>query len=210
MGAHVWSFLPVATVLIVVPGPDTALVTKNALLHGRRAALGTALGVNLGLVLWTLAAALGLAAVVRASAVAFTGLKLIGAAYLIWLGVQALRAARHHSATAVTGGAVWSRRLGGLGGFRQGLTSDLSNPKIAVLFTSLLPQFVAARSATLMPFLLLGSIFVAMTLIWLCAYALVAVKASETLRRPPIAQALERFTGIVLIGFGLRLATESR
>jgi threonine/homoserine/homoserine lactone efflux protein len=146
---------------------------------------------------------------VRASAVAFTGLKLIGAAYLIWLGVQALRAARHHSATAVTG-AVRSRRLGGLGGFRQGLTSDLSNPKIAVLFTSLLPQFVAARSATLMPFLLLGSIFVAMTLIWLCAYALVAVKASETLRRPPIAKALERLTGIVLIGFGLRLATESR
>jgi RhtB (resistance to homoserine/threonine) family protein len=196
--------------LIVVPGPDTALVTKNAILHGRRAALGTALGVNLGLVLWTLAAALGLAAVVRASAVAFTALKLVGAAYLIWLGVQALRAARHHSATGVTGGAVRSRRLGGLGGFRQGLTSDLSNPKIAVLFTSLLPQFVAARSATLMPFLLLGSIFVAMTLIWLCAYALVAVKASETLRRPPIAKALERVTGIVLIGFGVRLATESR
>lgn len=211
MGAHVWSFLPVATVLIVVPGPDTALVTKNALLHGRRAALGTALGVNLGLVLWTLAAALGLAAVVRASAVAFTALKLIGAVYLIWLGVQALRAARHHAATAGNGGGgVRSRRLGGLAGFRQGLTSDLSNPKIAVLFTSLLPQFVAARAPTLMPFLLLGSIFVAMTLIWLCAYALVAVKASETLRRPRIAKALECFTGIVLIGFGVRLATESR
>jgi threonine/homoserine/homoserine lactone efflux protein len=209
MGAHVWSFLPVAAVLIVVPGPDTALVTKNALLHGRRVALGTALGVNLGLVVWTLAAALGLAAVVRASAVAFTGLKLVGAAYLIWLGVQALRAARHHSATAVTGGAVRSR-LGGLAGFRQGLASDLSNPKIAVLFTSLLPQFVAARSPTLMPFLLLGTIFVAMTLIWLCGFALVAVKASEALRRPSIATAIERFTGIVLIGFGVRLATESR
>ncbi|HET7052069.1 MAG TPA: LysE family translocator [Solirubrobacteraceae bacterium] len=210
MGAHVWSFLPVAAVLIIVPGPDTALVTKNALLHGRRAALGTALGVNLGLVVWTLAAALGLAAVVRASAVAFTALKLVGAAYLIWLGVQALATARRHSATAVAGGAVRSRRLGGLAGFRQGLTSDLSNPKIAVLFTSLLPQFVAARSPTLMPFLLLGTIFVAMTLIWLCGYALVAVKASETLRRPSIAEAIERFTGIVLIGFGVRLATESR
>lgn len=209
MGAHVWSFLPVAAVLIVVPGPDTALVTKNALLHGRRAALGTALGVNLGLVVWTVAAALGLAAVVRASAVAFTALKLIGAAYLILLGVQAFRAARHHSATAV-GGAGRSRRLGGLGGFRQGLASDLSNPKIAVLFTSLLPQFVAARSPTLMPFLLLGTIFVAMTLIWLCCYALVAVKASATLQRPRVARALERFTGVVLIGLGVRLATESR
>jgi threonine/homoserine/homoserine lactone efflux protein len=210
MGAHVWSFLPVAAILIVVPGPDTALVTKNALLHGRRAALGTALGVNVGLVVWTLAAALGLAAVVRASAVAFTALKLIGAVYLISLGVQALRAARHHAAAAVTGGAVRSPRLGGLGGFRQGLASDLSNPKIAVLFTSLLPQFVAARSPTLMPFLLLGTIFVVMTLIWLCGYALVAVKASETLRRPSIAKTLERVTGIVLIGFGVRLATESR
>ena len=210
MGAHVWSFLPVAAVLIVVPGPDTALVTKNAVLHGRRAALGTALGVNLGLVVWTVAAALGLAAVVRASAVAFTALKLIGAAYLSWLGVQAFRAARHHAATAVAGGAVRSRHLGGLGGFRQGLASDLSNPKIAVLFTSLLPQFVAARAPTLMPFLLLGTIFVVMTLIWLCGYALIAVKASSTLRRPSIAKALERFTGIVLIGLGVRLATESR
>lgn len=208
MGAHVWSFLPVAAILIVVPGPDTAIVTKNALLHGRRAALGTALGVNLGLVVWTIAAALGLAAVVRASDVAFTALKLAGAVYLTWLGIQALRAARRHSASAVNGGA--HRHLGGFGAFRQGVTSDLSNPKIAVLFTSLLPQFVAARSPTLMPFLLLGTIFVVMTLIWLCAYALVAVRASETLRRPRIAKALERVTGVVLIGFGLRLATESR
>jgi RhtB (resistance to homoserine/threonine) family protein len=209
MGAHVWSFLPVAAVLIIVPGPDTALVTKNAVLHGRQAALGTALGVNLGLVVWTVAAALGLAAVVRASAVAFTALKLIGAAYLIWLGVHALRVARRQSATAV-GGSARARHLGGLGGFRQGLASDLSNPKIAVLFTSLLPQFVAARAPTLMPFLLLGAIFVAMTLVWLCAYALLAARASATLQRPAVARALERFTGVVLIGLGVRLATESR
>ena len=210
MGAHVWSFLPVAAVLIIVPGPDTALVTKNAVLHGRQAALGTALGVNLGLVVWTVAAALGLAAIVRASAVAFTALKLIGAAYLIWLGVQALVAARRQSATGVAGSSVRARHLGGLGGFRQGLASDLSNPKIAVLFTSLLPQFVAAREPTLMPFLLLGAIFVVMTLVWLCAYALLAARASATLQRPAVSRALERFTGVVLIGLGVRLATESR
>ncbi|MGZ4181677.1 MAG: LysE family translocator [Solirubrobacteraceae bacterium] len=210
MGAHVWSFLPVAAVLIVVPGPDTALVTKNAVLHGRRAALGTALGVNLGLVVWTIAAALGLAAVVRASAVAFTALKLIGAAYLIWLGVQALRAAGRTSAATRVRRPEPVRRLGAMGGARQGLGSNLANPKIAVLFTSLLPQFVTARAPTLMPFLLLDTIFVAMTLIWLCGYAVVAVKASATLRRPSIARAIERFTGIVLIGLGVRLATESR
>jgi threonine/homoserine/homoserine lactone efflux protein len=210
MGAHVWSFLPVAAILIVVPGPDTALVTKNAVVYGRRAALGTALGVNAGLVVWTVAAALGVAAVVRASAIAFTALKLVGAAYLIWLGAQALLAARRHSAATVAHGAVRARHLGGLGGFRQGLASNLANPKIAVLFTSLLPQFVAARTPTLLPFLLLGTIFVGMTLIWLCGYALVAVKASATLQRPRVARALERFTGIVLIGLGVRLATESR
>jgi RhtB (resistance to homoserine/threonine) family protein len=210
MGAHVWSFLPVAAALIIVPGPDTALVTKNAIVHGRQAALGTALGVNLGLVVWTVAAALGLAAVVRASAVAFTALKLIGAAYLICLGVQALAAARRQSTTAVASDSVRTRHLSGRGGFRQGLASDLSNPKIAVLFTSLLPQFVAAREPTLMPFLLLGAIFVVMTLVWLCAYALLAARASATLQRPAVARALERFTGVVLIGLGVRLATESR
>jgi RhtB (resistance to homoserine/threonine) family protein len=210
MGAHVWSFLPVAAVLIIVPGPDTALVTKNALLHGRSAALGTSLGVTMGLVVWTVATALGLAAVVRTSAIAFTALKLVGAAYLIWLGVQALLAARHHPAPAVVGSPVATRHLAGRGGFRQGLASDLANPKIAVLFTSLLPQFVAERTPTLMPFLLLGAIFVAMTLLWLLGYSLLAVKASSTLQRPAVARALERFTGVVLIGLGLRLATESR
>jgi RhtB (resistance to homoserine/threonine) family protein len=210
MGAHVWSFLPVAALLIVVPGPDTALVTKNALFHGRRAALGTSLGVSTGLVVWTVATALGLAAVVRASAIAFTALKLVGGAYLIWLGVQALLAARHHRAAAVDNTAVRVRHLDGLGGFRQGVASDLANPKIAVLFTSLLPQFVAARAPTLMPFLLLGAIFVAMTLLWLLGYSLLAVKASSTLQRPSVARVLERFTGIVLIGLGARLVTESR
>jgi RhtB (resistance to homoserine/threonine) family protein len=209
MGAHVWSFLPVAALLIVVPGPDTALVTKNAVLHGRSAALGTSLGVTMGLVVWTVATALGLAAVVRASALAFTALKIVGAAYLIWLGVQALRTARHRPAAGVVGRPMRTH-LAGRGGFRQGLASDLANPKIAVLFTSLLPQFVAARTPTLMPFLLLGAIFVTMTLLWLLGYSLLAAKASGTLQRPAVARALERFTGVVLIGLGLRLATESR
>src|SRR5919201_4345644 len=91
---NLWLFVGLAAVLIVVPGPDTALVTKNAVLHGRRPALGTALGVGAGLSVWTVASAFGVASLVRASDAAFTALKLIGAAYLIWLGLQALRAAR--------------------------------------------------------------------------------------------------------------------
>lgn len=94
---HVWAFVGISILVIIAPGPDTVLVTKNAVLHGRSAALGTSLGVNTGLLIWTGAAAFGVAAVVRESAVAFTVLKLVGAVYLVWLGVQALRAARRHS-----------------------------------------------------------------------------------------------------------------
>jgi len=209
VGAHLLVFIGVAAVVIVIPGPDTAVVTKNVLVHGRRTAFGTSLGVSAGLSVWTLAAAVGVASVVRASAVAFTALKLVGALYLIWLGVQALRAARHTEsggrlATADT------RTLGPVGGFRQGLLSDLANPKIGIFFTSLLPQFVAPGHSVLVPFLALGAVFVLMTVLWLSAYCLVAARAAETLQRPRVRAAMDRFTGVVLIALGLRLAIEHR
>ena len=208
MGMHLTAFLGVAALVIVTPGPDTALVTKNALLYGRRPALATAFGVNTGLLVWTIASALGVAAVVHASATAFTAMKLIGAAYLIWLGIQTLRAAGRRGAAdeAVNGG----RRLDVRRGFRQGLISNLANPKIAAFFTSLLPQFITPGRPVLVPFLLLGGLFVAMTLAWLCAYALMASKAGGLLTRPRVRAGLDRLTGIVLIGLGLQLATERR
>jgi threonine/homoserine/homoserine lactone efflux protein len=97
-----------------------------------------------------------------------------------------------------------------LDGFRQGLLSDLANPKIGLFFTSLLPQFVAAGKPVLLPFLALGAVFVLMTILWLSAYCLIASRASETLMRPAVKAAMDRFTGVVLIGLGLRLATEHR
>lgn len=211
MIVHLWAFLGIATLVIVMPGPDTAVVTKNALLHGRRSALATALGVNTGLLMWTVCAALGVAAVVRASAVAFTVLKLVGAAYLIYLGVLALRAAsRHARGDAAAGNAPAHDGVGALSGYRQGLLSNLANPKIAVFFTSLLPQFVASREAVFSPSLLLGSMFVLITLVWLCGYAIVAAKASALLSRPRVRAALDRVTGVVLVGLGIRLALEHR
>jgi threonine/homoserine/homoserine lactone efflux protein len=209
MGAHLWLFLGIAVVVIVVPGPDTALVTKNAVLHGRRAAMGTALGVNAGLSVWVLASAFGVASLVRASDVAFTALKLIGAAYLIWLGIQALRAAGRGGSHA-TAGRDDRSILDGRGGFRQGFVSDLANPKIGAFFTSVLPQFVDAGHSVLVPSLLLGGLFVLMTLAWLCAYVLVAVKASALLRRRRVSAAVDRLSGAILIGFGVRLALERR
>jgi threonine/homoserine/homoserine lactone efflux protein len=100
--------------------------------------------------------------------------------------------------------------MSALGGFRQGLLSDLANPKIGVFFTSLLPQFVDPGRPVLLPFLALGAVFVLMTMLWLCAYCLIAARAAETLRRPRVRAALDRVTGIVLIAIGLRLATEHR
>lgn len=202
-------FVGVAAIVIIVPGPDTAVVTKNILLHGRRAALGTSLGVGAGLSLWTLAAAVGVASVLRASAVAFTALKLIGAVYLIWLGVQALRAARHTRSDAQP--LIASRpEMSARGGFRQGLLSDLANPKIGIFFTSLLPQFVNPGQSVLFPFLVLGAVFVLMTIAWLTAYCLVAARAAETLQRPRVRAVMDRITGVVLVALGLRLALEHR
>lgn len=208
MGTHLLVFVGVAAIVIVIPGPDTAVVTKNVLVHGRRAAFGTSLGVSAGLSVWTLAAAIGVASVVRASEVAFTVLKLVGALYLVWLGVQALRAARH----AESGGLSTTHKpaMGALGGFRQGLLSDLANPKIGIFFTSLLPQFVDPGHSVLLPFLALGAVFVLMTVLWLSAYCLVAARAAKTLQRPRVKAAMDRFTGIVLIALGFRLALEHR
>jgi RhtB (resistance to homoserine/threonine) family protein len=210
VGVHLWAFVGIAALVIVAPGPDTVVVTKNALLHGRRAALATSLGVNTGLLIWTLAAALGVAAVVRESAVAFTVLKLVGAVYLVWLGFGALRAARRHAAPDALHTTGQNPRVGALLGYRQGLLSNLGNPKIAVFFTGLLPQFVSPGKPVLEPFLLLGGLFVLMTVVWLCGYALVAARASALLGRPRVRAALDRVTGVVLVGLGVRLAFERR
>jgi threonine/homoserine/homoserine lactone efflux protein len=196
---HVLPFLAVSAIVVITPGVDMALVTKNALLHGRRAARATALGINLGIFLWTLAAAFGLAAVVAASAAAFTAIKLAGALYLVYLGVRALLGS-HETVTVVAGGSA----------FRQGLASNLLNPKIAVFFTSLLPQFVDAAHASPQDLLLLGLLFNCMGVVWLLTYAELAARGRDVLGRPRFKRALDRLTGVALVGLGVRLAFERR
>ena len=209
MGAHWLVFIGVAAIVILIPGPDTAVVTKNVLLHGRRTAFGTSLGVSAGLSVWTIAAAVGVASLLRASAVAFTILKVAGALYLIWLGIQALRGANRAGRGEQIAPADRPVLSAG-GGFLQGFLSDPGNPKIGIFFTSLLPQFVDPGRPVLVPFLALGAVFVLMTLLWLGAYCLIAARAAQTLMRPRVKAALDRFTGIVLIAIGLRLAVERR
>ena len=213
MITHFLVFVGVSAIVILLPGPDTVVVTKNLLLHGRRTALASSLGVGAGLSVWTLAAAIGVASLLKASAVAFTVLKLGGAAYLIWLGVQAFRTAGDPIEGAPIAGAASGRRqstLGGLAGFRQGMLSDLANPKIGIFFTSLLPQFVDPGRPVLLPSLILGAVFVAMTIAWLAAYCVLAARLIHMITRPSVRTVMDRITGTVLIGLGLRLAAEHR
>ena len=205
MHVDVLPFIALAVLLIVIPGPDTAMVTKNALVGGRRSGVLAAVGVSVGLTIWTAAAALGIAALLRASSVAFFTLKVVGAIYLAWIGVQMLR-----SRGLAGGDELSGRAASGLRALRQGVLSDLGNPKIAVFFTSLLPQFVHGHGSAFLPLLLMGLTFALLTLVWLAAYALAVGHASGVLRRPAVRKALDRFTGLVLIGFGVRLAFEHR
>jgi threonine/homoserine/homoserine lactone efflux protein len=197
--AELAAFLLVAVVVIVTPGPDTALTIKSSLAGGRRSGILTAAGVASGQACWTVAASAGLAALLVASEPAFVALKLAGAAYLVFLGAQALVAAvrgQRHSAARARGGSS----------FRQGLLSNLANPKMAVFFTSLLPQ----SGSTFWTLLGLGLLFAAMTLAWLTAYAVVVSKAGDLLRRSAIRRVLDAVSGAVLVALGLRLATERR
>jgi len=189
------TFLLVALVVIVTPGQDTALTIRNTLLGGRRDGVLTAVGVATGQGVWALAAAAGLAALLVASEPAFVALRVVGAAYLAWLGarslIAALRGRRHETRAA-------ARRAP----YRQGVLSNLGNPKMAVFFTSLLPQFASSFPSLLAH----GCVFCALTLAWLCVVA----RIGQALRRPRLRRVVDAATGAVLVALGLRLATERR
>jgi threonine/homoserine/homoserine lactone efflux protein len=200
------AFIGISALVITTPGPDTAMTIRNALLGGRPAGLATALGVSCGLAIWALAASAGLVALLVASEPLFLAVKYAGAAYLIWLGVQSLRAAVSGTAhTAAINGAA-RVRLAPRQAFVQGVASDLSNPKIAAFFTSLLPQFAPAGAADFAGLAALGLLFSLMTLLWLTGYALAVARMGDVLRRPNIRRALEGITGAALVALGVKLA----
>ena len=203
------AFLGVSALVIATPGQDTALTIKNTLAGGRRAGVLTALGVSTGQTVWTLAASAGVAALLVASEPAFLALKLAGAAYLVFLGAQALLAAFRGAAIhEARGGAP--ARLAPATGYRQGVVSNLGNPKMAVFFTSLLPQFAPTGGGSFAAMLGLGLVFCAMTFLWLAAYSAAVDRAGHVLRRSGVRRALDAVTGTVLVALGLRLATTHR
>jgi RhtB (resistance to homoserine/threonine) family protein len=202
---NVLAFVGVVAVIVVLPGPDMALVLQNGLAGGRRAAVETAVGINAGLLVWALAAALGIAALLHASGPAFTVLKLAGAAYLVWLGLRALAAAWRGTSAAVS-----ARPRRSTSPFRQGLLTNLLNPKVALVFTTLIPQFVDPGDPVMAQTLLLAAVFICMGLVWLTSYALLVAKVGELVKRSVVRRVVNAVSGAVLTALGVRLAFERR
>lgn len=207
MPQHLLEFFAIAAIVIVTPGPDTALTIRNTMLGGRRAGIRTALGVSTGQAVWALATSFGVAALLAASEPAFMALKVLGAAYLVYLGAQSLRAAYRGGERADS-----RRRRSALQpgvAYRQGVISNLGNPKMAAFFLSLLPQF-ASGETTVAPLLVLGVVFSTMTFVWLSAYAIAVARAGDVLRRSSIRRLIDAFVGTVLVALGIRVAFDRR
>jgi RhtB (resistance to homoserine/threonine) family protein len=196
--------LAVLALLTISPGADMALIAKITLERGRRAALLATLGICSGLLVHATASALGLSVILATSAEAFTIVKLVGAAYLAYLGVQAIRNSFHDDAAEVRS----PRRGANL--FLQGVFSNVLNPKVAVFYLTFLPQFMSAGDNVLARSLAFALAHAVMGIVWLSAYAYVLSRVSAVLDRSGVRRWLERVTGGVLIALGARLALERR
>jgi len=202
---HYWLFIATAIVLIITPGQDTFFILGRSLAGGRAAGIAAALGVSAGTIVHTILAALGLSALLATSPYAFMAVKLAGAAYLLYIGIKAL--------LARSAPAPGTDKAGGGDGrwpaFRQGIFTNLLNPKVALFFLALMPQFIGAGSnSKVAAFLALGFTFVALGSVWCCILAIGAAKLRGAfLRRPSIATWLNRVAGAMFIALGVKLAT---
>lgn len=203
--ATLLAFAGVSLLLAVTPGPDMAVVTKNALAHGRRGVFLTTSGIALALVIWVTATAVGLSALLRASEGVLLALKIAGAAYLAYLGVRTLLESRERPADLLAGTppAAPAHAV-----FRQGFLSAMSNPKLGVFFVTFLPQFVLPGQPVLARLLVLGVVFALIGWTWMNVYGLFVTRLRDFITAPRVRQWMQRITGVVLLGFGARLALE--
>jgi threonine/homoserine/homoserine lactone efflux protein len=196
-------FLGVITLLTITPGADMAMVSRSVFLGGRGAAFATTLGIAAGCFIWALASAAGVAAVLAASETAYDALRLVGAAYLVWLGVQSLLAARRGYGGQERASAPAVRSP-----FRQGLLTNLFNPKIALFYTTFLPQFIGPGDPVLLLSLAMAGVHIVLGIIWLSTYAWLLDRAVATFRGSRLRRALDTLTGVVLVGLGIRVAAD--
>jgi threonine/homoserine/homoserine lactone efflux protein len=210
MVTAVLTFTLAATLIVLLPGPDTLVVVRNLIRGGRRTAALTVAGVLSGLSVWVLAAALGLSALLRASHDGYLALRIAGALYLSYLGVQSFRnraAAEIAEVEAAESASKPPRRLLGTG-YGAGLATDLLNPKVGVFFVTFLPGFVPHGHAVGTTSLLFGAIFVVETAAYFAVLLVLAGRITRWMHNARIRRRLDRATGFVLIGFGVRLIAE--
>ncbi len=199
------SFVAISAVVIMTPGPDTALTIRNVLVGGRSAGVATAFGVVAGPATWAVAASAGVVSILLASEAVFHAVKLAGALYLIYLGARSLWNAWRNGALIPVNGT-----RSNAGAFRQGLISNLANPKMAVFFASILPQFAPRDGAVFATLLALGALFCAMTLAWLSLYSVAIGRLRDVFNASRVRRALEGQTGAALVALGVRLAASER
>ncbi|MER2127913.1 LysE family translocator [Solibacillus sp.] len=198
-------FIIACVLLIMLPGPDTAIVTKNTVVGGRKGGMQTMLGSCVGLSIHTIAAVAGLSAIIVKSALAFTVLKYVGAAYLCYLGVRTLMNMRAKK-TEVNEEVLVEAK--GSSYFKQGFITNITNPKVAVFFLTFLPQFLAPGADAFWSFLVMGIIYTVLTFVWFFFYVVLLDKVRNFMKRPSTQASIEAITGVVLIGFGIKLAFE--
>jgi threonine/homoserine/homoserine lactone efflux protein len=209
------AFLFASILIILAPGPDMALVARNTIARGRGAGLVTAGGAMMGVSVHVAAAVAGLSAVLTSSAYAFSIVKLVGAGYLLYLGARTLLASRRtgregdrDNEAELFGEA--SSRLAPSSPALQGMLSAVLNPKLAVFFLTFLPQFVDPHHAPEASMLAHGAVFIAMASTWMLVWVLTLDGLSGVFRRSAVRAWMERATGAVLIGMGVRLALAHR
>lgn len=201
------TFAGISLLLAVTPGPDMAVVTRSALVHGRRGVFLTTGGNALALLLWVFATAVGVAALLRTSALLFSVVKVVGAAYLVYLGVRAWWGSRRVAAAA-SSAPLTSAEFRPISQFRIGFVSASTNPKLGVFFVTFLPQFVNRDSPALIQLLVLGGLFALVGWTWMNIYGLAVTRLRAIITAPSVRRWMDRVTGTVLIGLGLRLALD--
>ncbi|MCP2166285.1 LysE family translocator [Goodfellowiella coeruleoviolacea] len=220
MGVVTGAFVLTCVLVVVAPGPSLAVIIDQTLRGGRSAGLVTVAGNVSGQVGWALASVLGLTALVRTSEIAFVVLKVAGAVYLCWLGVQSLRRARRNyvaPSAAATPGPAEPVRVGGTGrrrglasSYRAGLLTNATNPKAAALYLALFPQFLPADGNALLDTATLAGTQMLISAVWYSLMVLVVGTARLLLARPRVRAVIDGLTGAVLVGLGIRMITMSR
>ncbi len=203
------AFVGLCLVLAATPGANLAVVLRCASLGGQRAAVGASLGLTLGKVFWAIVSLAGLAALLAASATAYQTLRLAGAVYLVWLGIQALLSARRHSSPAVLD-AEPRETMSLSGGLQRGLLGDLLNPKVGLFYTTIFPQFIGPGDSVVPVATVLLVAHAAVLMTWYPGVTYLLSQAGRALKRPQLAKLLHRVMGSILIAMGVRLAVASR